>query len=230
MLLRTSTLCCLFALFLLGSACKKARTYEDNTRLFSEYFVRYLEAERQIKAYATFFEGDSLPTAVPKAFLGGVSLQGSAMEARNLMDKATRYTITRTGDYTEAFEFKYKDDQRVENSHTISMSPIKNFVVAPQIHKSEGLTLTVEGGELSKEESLVLLFNNENNKASSITITGPSQGIEHRIPADNLNGLNTGKCQLYLVKKKNELFESPDTYTVSSIEFYSNTVEVEVVE
>lgn len=228
--LRTTALYSFAVLLLLVTACKKSTTKEDNHRLFSEYFVRYLESDRQIKAYATFFEGDSLAKATSKTFLGGVSFQDSPMEARNIMDNAIRYTITQSGDYASSFEFEYKDDQRNENSHSVSMTPIKSFVLPPQIQKSEGLKLTVEGGHLGENESLVLLFNNEANKASSITISGPSQGIEHLIPADNLNGLTSGKCQLYLVKKKNEITESSDSYTVSSIEFYSNTVEVEVVE
>lgn len=224
------TFFCFCVLLLLASGCKQAATYKETNRIFSEYFVRYLESERQIKAYATFFEGDSMATAVPKTFLGGVTFQGSAMEPRNLLDKATRYTITQNGDYSSAFEFKYKNEQREEQHHIITMSPLQNLTIDSLISKSSNLKLRVQGGELSAEESLVLLFNDENNKASSITITGPTQGTEHLIPASNLKGLSTGKCQLYLVKKRGEIKESSDSHTVSAIEFYTNTVEVEVVE
>lgn len=228
--LRTLVSCYLILLLFWGTGCQQDTQSTDNQRLFSEFFVRYLEPEQQLKAYASFFEGDSIKTAAPKTFLGGVSFQGMGMESRNLLDQAIRYTITSTGDYQPVFEFKYKNDDREEIIHSISMSPIEDFVVAPQVRKSEGMTLTVEGGALAPNESLVLLFNDENNKASSITINGPTQGIKHDIPASNLSGLNPGKCQLYLVKKKSEIAESSDAYTVSSIEFYSNTTDVEIME
>ncbi|MDV7402281.1 hypothetical protein RZS08_63245, partial [Arthrospira platensis SPKY1] len=38
---------------------------EQGPRIYAELFVRYLQSERELKATATFFEGDSLNTAAP---------------------------------------------------------------------------------------------------------------------------------------------------------------------
>jgi len=62
------------------------------------------------------------------------------------------------------------------------MAPIEQFFIKDQVSKSKGMTIAVNGGLLSSREKLVLLFSDRNNRAYSITIEGPTTGIEHFIP------------------------------------------------
>ena len=98
------------------------------------------------------------------------------------------------------------------------------------ISKANGMTLIVRGGLLEKDESLVLLFSDTNNRASTVTVNGPSNSIEHFIPPTNLANLTLGSGKLYLVKKKDEVVEEKRSKTISSIEFYSKTIDVEIKE
>ena len=96
MLLRLFSYFTFGMIILLTTGCQDAITFKDDPQLIAEYYVRYLESDRQIKAYATFHEGDSLSNALPKTFLGGVSFRGSGMEPRAISNQITRYTITQT--------------------------------------------------------------------------------------------------------------------------------------
>ena len=218
----------LFVVVLIFGGCNSYEPSNASPFLLSEYFVRYLQSQKQIKAHASFFEGDSLATVHPKTFFGGVSFQGSGMVPKDLAGKATRYTLTRKGEYEGKFQFRYKNDENEDQAHVIEMSPIEEFLLQGDISKSNGMTLIVRGGLLEKKESLILLFSDDQNRASTVTVQGPSNSIEHFIPPTNLANLSLGTGKLYLVKKKEEIVEKGRQRTISVIEFYSNTIDVEV--
>ena len=211
-------------------SCNNIEPSKEDPFLLAEYFVRYLKPQKQVKAYVSFFEGDSLETAHPKTFFGGVTFQGRSMTPKDLASKAVRYTLTGTGEYEKSFQFRYRDDSNEEQIHVVGMTPIEEFLVQGEISKSDGMTLIVQGGLLEKDESLVLLFNDEQNRASTVTVQGPSNSIEHFIPRTNLANLSLGKGKLYLVKKKEEVVEEKRQRILSAIEFYSETIEIEVKE
>ncbi|MEO0585805.1 MAG: hypothetical protein AAF135_26580 [Bacteroidota bacterium] len=215
------------------SACKRnVDPTEDPPKsrfIFAEYFIRYLEPESEIKAHASFYEGDTLNPSEPKTYLGGVIFQGNKMKARELTDNSIRYTITTRGKYREDFLFQHRDDEGNHWEYEIQMSPIKDFFIKDDIiSKSDGMTLVVNGGLLTDEESLVLLFTDEDNKASSLTIEGPSNSIEHFITPESLETLTPGFGQLYLVKKQAKLVAEDYLRAVSEIEYYSKILPITV--
>ncbi len=213
-------------------ACRNEPPREEPRHLFGEFFVRYLQAEKELKAHASFFEGDTIETAVAKAFAGGATFQGNDMEARNLPGGTTRYTFEkRGGEYADTFRFSFKDDLGQQREISVAMAPIDTFSVRDGLaSRSTGMHLYARGGKLSRGESMVLLFNDEDNKASTIMLTGPSAGEEYRIPAAKVENLSPGKNTLYLVKKKRVAEKGDSLSTLSDIEFYTNTIEVDVVE
>ena len=71
----------------------------NDSAIYGSFLVRYMEQGNQIKATASFFEGDTLRTARPKAWEGGVSFLGSAMKMRNMVDSEFRYTTERNIDF-----------------------------------------------------------------------------------------------------------------------------------
>ena len=90
------------------------------------------------------------------------------------------------------------------------------------------MSLYAQGGQLQAGESLVFLFNDANNRAYSFTLEGPTNGEEYRISAQQLEGLEPGPHQLYLVRKKRMAEKKPGVSILADVEFYTRLVEVEV--
>ena len=216
---------------LMFAGCGGAQPEEAPRHLFAEFFVRYLQTERELKAHATFFEGDSIQTAIPKAFAGGATFQGVGMNARNLPGGTVRYALEQHDNYADTFRFSFKDDLGIRRDIPVAMAPIDSFSVRDeQISKSTGMALYARGGRLTKGESMVLFFSDQDNKASTILLTGPSAGEEYRIPAAKVETFAPGNYDLYLVKKKREVVKGDTISTMADIEYYTNTIKVEVVE
>ncbi|MCB0547403.1 MAG: hypothetical protein KDD19_07415 [Phaeodactylibacter sp.] len=214
------------------SGCREAPTQEGKLpHHFAEFFVRYLQGEKELKAHASFFEGDSIATAVPKAFAGGAAFQGNSMEARNLPGGTIRYSYEQRSDYADSFKFGFQDDFGQKREISIAMAPVDSFAVqGGQASRSTGMSLYARGGKLTQGESMVLLFNDEENKASTIMLTGPSAGELYSIPAAKVEALRPGQYTLYLVKKKRVAEPGDSLSFLADIEFYTSTIEVEVVE
>ena len=215
-------------LFFFSCQPTAVETPEKEPHFFAEYFVRYLQTERQLKAYASFMEGDSLKTAQPKKFPAGVTFENKDMEFRNLGGRSFRYLINEDDkNYSNSFIFRHKDTDGDFWEYTIKMNPIEDFFIKESvIQKSEGMTLVINGGILKSNEQLILLFNDRNNKAHSIQIDGPSNDLEHRLNAENLAGLTKGPAKLYLVKKQINRDNEEQLTAVSSIEYYSKAIDI----
>lgn len=225
----------LIPFLILGSmfffGCRSTQPQEKPNHLFAEFFVRYLQAEQELKAHASFYEGDTIKTAVPKSFAGGATFQGQSMEARNLPGGTIRYIYEQLGSYADTFQFSFKDDFGQSRGIPVAMTPIDSFAVqGGQASRSTGMGLYARGGQLSRGESMVLLFSDENQKASTILLTGPSAGEAYRIPAAKVETLSPGKNTLYLVKKKRTVEKGDSLSILADIEFYTRTIEVEIVE
>lgn len=199
----------------------------SNDVLFEEYYVRYLEAEKELKAYATFLEGDSLKNAKPKIFFGGVAFQNSGMEVRNLPKGVVKYRIKNDQvSYNNPFTFKYRNEEGETVEERLKMKPLGDFFVKDPISLSKGMTLVINDGSLSEDEQLILLFSDEKNRAFSIPIMGPTDQIAYGLTSNQIKNLSEGKGQLYLVKKQNKLREENNRIISSNIEFYSKTLEI----
>lgn len=220
-----------FVILALATACQNGSDEQPPPHLFAELFVRYLQAEKELKATATFFEGDSIRTAAPKTMPGGVAFQGSGMEARPLPGGTVRYFLQRKGDYAAEFPFSFKNDKGPKQQYALSMTPIDTFYITEdKASKSQGMSLFARGGRLQPGESLVFLFSDARNQAFSFTLDGPSQGEEYQIPPIQLEGLQPGPHQLYLVKKKKTAERKPGLSVLADLEYYTRVAELEVVE
>jgi hypothetical protein len=110
------------------------------------------------------------------------------------------------------------------------MNPIGDFFVKDEISKSKGMTLIVNGGILQSNEQLVLLFSDYNNRATNITINGPTKDIEFELKPEQLQELEVGSGQLYLVKKQYNEDQEERLSATASIEFYTRSIEIEILE
>ena len=217
-----SVLCC--------SSCKNQEKPVSKAILFEDYFIRYLSPEQQLKAQAVFAEGDTITNTQPKSFVGGISFQGSGMAERKISNELIRYEETRKMDYADSFSFRYKNEDGNPATHIINMSPIEDFFLKSSVSKTNGLDIVVKGGILSKQESLVFLFSDKQNIATSIELKGPTNTIEFHLPPAQFSKLNTGKGKLYIVKKQSTLDKVDNRDIHAEIEYYTKDIEIEIMD
>ncbi len=210
--------------------CQTDSNPEKGPLIFADFFIRYLDDEHELKAQASFLEGDSINNAVPKTFEGGIAFQGSGMEMKKIQDKLIRYSLIREMDYLDTFRFKFNNDLGNPEIYSVAMSPIQDFFLQGPISKSKGMTIVINGGVLNPGENLVLLFSDEKNQARTINMVGPKADVEYRFTADQLKNLTIGKGQLYLVKKQLKEQNIGNRVVRTEIEYYTKAIDVEVVE
>lgn len=218
------------AVLLLATACEEPRAPEESNHYFANFFVRYLAVEQQLKSQATFLSGDSLNSARPVSFNTPVLFQGESMDGRKIPGDVVRYSWLNTSAYPEQFQFQFQRLDGEVQQLTAEMSPIRDFFLKGPLSITEGINLVINGGVLEEEESLVLIFSDETNRATSITVEGPYKTIEYNIPPKELYNLSTGPGKLYLVKKQQRVYDEKNISATSTIEFYSDVIPIEIVE
>ncbi len=216
-----------FVPFLL-SGCQSPAPQEEPEHRIADFYVRYLETERQLKAFASFYEGDSIRSARPLSIAGGVDFQGLDMERRSLADRGIRYTLTRTANYPGQFSFAYQIEG-AKQQHQFTMPPLINFFFEGAVSVSRGATLVIEGEPLQATEALVLLFTDEENKTSTISIDGPKDNNTFRLSPEQLAAIPAGPSMLYLVRKRTLIEEQPYRTVISAAEYYTKTRRLEIM-
>jgi len=206
--------------------CSAPQAQEPPAHRIADLFIRYLQSDQQLKAYASFYEGDSLPVARPLTIEGGVRFIGKPMEKRELSEYGIRYTAARTGNYRDQFGFTFPREDGHLQEYVLAMTPIDSFAFQAPPSKTLGATLFIENGKLQAGESLVLFFSGPDNKAYTIDITGPTASASHSLNAGQLADLPTGSLQLYLVKKKIVVEESQEVTVLKAIEYYTRAIDV----
>jgi hypothetical protein len=213
-----------------ASGCKQQENPVTEPTIFEDYFVRFLSQEQQLKSQAVFATGDSANAITPYIPLGGVSFLGSGMEMRKISEDLIRYTLEIQAAYQIPFKFRFKNTQGTFNTYEISMTPIEDFFIKNMVSKTKGTDLVINGGLLSKEETLVFIFSDADNVAASHTVKGPIKDITYNIPPAIFKNLVPGTGKLYLVKKilKNESLDNREIH--AEIEFYSKDIDIEIKE
>ncbi len=214
------------------TACRNNEPEKVKSDLYGDFFIRYLAPEKELKAYASFSQGDSVASSRPIELPGGVSFQGSGMQVRDLQGTQIRYSYTNQADYKAPYTFKAKTPDGQTLEHTVDMGGIGKFSISEGvISKSKGMTVVVEQGSLKKTESIVMLFTVPATGASyTIIEKGPHPNDVHAIPPTALPALPKGKVQLYLVKKQESVADNETANITASAEYYSDILEIEVVD
>ncbi len=211
------------------AACQSEKVAPKH--IFADYFVRYLETERQLKVHAAFYEGDTLETARSLVFDKNVTFQGYEMNPRQIENKTMRYIFNGIGDYDSSFLFQYTDLRGKPQEFRITMAPLRDFSVKNnEISLSKGMVLELEGEPFAANESLILLFTSERNKSAMAEFKGPFNVKTLEVPAVQLMDVDPGKNFLYLVKKQENIQKTSTMDITSSVEYYSKTIEIQVLE
>ncbi len=219
-----------FGLVVWTVACRNDSSGASSEPLFADFSVRYLEGEKQIRALASFMQGDSLPTARNFAPQGGVSFQGMPMEQREFPKGGVRYTYTSEAEYAPSFLFTFKDAKGNIQQQSLPMSPIRNFSVRGIASREKGITLELDAEPIADDESLLLLFTDEQNRSASILLPGPFPAGSILVPKSYLQGIFPGKNQFYIVRRRTLPNRRIGLDVKSNIEFYSKTISVDIVD
>jgi hypothetical protein len=222
----------LVQILLLLSACQSdEKTKQTSAKpLFINYEVRYLEQEKELRALAYFKEGDSLEVAQSKTF-SNINFQGSAMENQNLGQRGVRYILNRKGPYSSNLDFGYKNDDGTPINYDLSMPEVGDFLIKEgNVSKNKGATIVWNGEALDASQSMVFMFTDKNNKATSTSAKGPTSLSEVFIPSKDLAGLSLGEGQLYLVKKQVRNTTDQNQTILSVVEYYTSPIDFTTVE
>lgn len=215
----------LFTFVLSALSCGTETAQQDE--ITANFYLRYLADGQDIKAQATFLDRDSSGQQQQIEMPGGVSFQGSGMGKREVGNALIRYQYENVGTFPEDFLFACRrsaQDPWTEFSH--SMIPIRRFNLDDTIQIKDGATMVLPDGPLTEEEQLVLIFNDENNQATSIEIKGPMEGNALRLSAGQLTRLQPGSYQYYLVKKGLTTQTFDGITARIETEFYSEAAEL----
>lgn len=150
------------------------------------------------------------------------------MESKRLPGGQIRFSRTDHIAYEEPLSFRFRMPDGRFLQYELKMTPVRDFFIKGEVSKSEGTTLVVNGGLMNEEEQLVLLFTDEQQKATAITIEGPTTDIELSIDPEQLAGLTLGPGRLYLVKKQKKTESHPNLELTAALEYYTGSKEVEV--
>ncbi|MEL6864127.1 MAG: hypothetical protein AAFP19_06905 [Bacteroidota bacterium] len=214
----------LFSIF----SCQNASPPQSVNNLYADYFIRYLASEKQLRAEATFAEGDSLQNAIPKTF-PSVFFQGEAMDQRDLGPQGIRYKAERGNDNEEEYVFVIKDKSGEEQKFTMELPKIEDFKVGEAASISKGFPISWTGQPLSNDEELVIMLTDKDSKANVVQIKGPSTSNQVDISPRKLSNMVAGKYSVYLVRKQTGRKDNPQNYATYSTEYYTPSLSFQLM-
>lgn len=221
----------LFTLFLMFSlnSCREEKGSPVQQKVYADFYVRYLEPEQELKAYAAFIEGQKIDEGHPKTFPGGVNFMSARMDPKKLSDETIRYHYAAKKNFTRDFSFSFIQDDGLARDFKTSLNKIDGFQIREDASRSKGLELNYTGTALEAGESLLLLFTDSLSQAYTLQTDGPA-GTTVTFGPDQLRHLPVGKMELYLVRKK--LVEGlQENYDYRfALEYYSDILTVAIGE
>ncbi len=218
-----------FCGLLILSGCQSGLGSKKQSNVYGSFFIRYMESDRWIQANASFYEGDTIATAAPRTWEGGVSFLGSAMDARQLPGGDIRYIADRQIDFISDYAFRFTDDGSKLREVVTVVSPLSGLGFRAPASKQSGLVLTYSGTPLDAWESMVVLLSNEQGQTHTLNISGPQRNAEIVLTANEVSPLTAGKWQLYAVRKRARTYEEDHFDFTVETEYYTMTTEVEIL-
>ncbi len=199
----------------------------QNDILKIDYYVRYLQSDKQVKAEISFSEiVDSTKKIVPKR-MEEVLFQNSALDGKKVKD-TYKYQLAKQSPFVDTYNFAFRDYTQQVANQPVSINPIADFSIKKnKVSKLGGTTISLEGKPLQEEESIIILLSDANNK----TITFFAKALAINISPEKISGLTLGQGTIYAVRKQNLNETSAASYQLKGLtEYYSEVKEIEIVE
>ena len=219
----------LILLLLVGLSCESSKKEStNNKKLIVDYYVRYLQSDKQVKAEISFSELDSIGKTMPK-IMTEVLFQQKALDGKRILNRY-RYQLTESASFEDNYTFDYRRNGEGFIKQEIAMSPIEAFEIKnKQVSKTESTILTLKGTAFKENEQLVLLFSDKNNKTATVTFDNLSMDQSLTILPKQIADLTIGKGSLYLVRRQ-IINDTLDNLVLTGVtEFYSTVEEIEIL-
>lgn len=215
------------ATVLVFSSCSSGD--KDQSAVYGSFFIRYMEEGNWLQSNVSFYEGDTIASAKPKMWKGGLSLLGSAMDARQLPRDEIRYIADRQIDFITDYTFRFSDDQASLREVKTNIQPVTPMRLKAPASKRAGLIFEHGGKPLESGESIVVLLSDEQGQTYSIEVNGPQSGNSLVWTAGQVENIPPGIFQWYAVRKNQKQYQ--DGYMDFSVEteYYSIPMEVEIL-
>ncbi len=222
----------LFLIVFIFSSCQsdsKSAQIEDKKTTYANFYLRYMQPEKKVKGEAYFKTGENAQKGTAVEYSNGVFFDGGSMTMKKAVGRKL-YRSERKSDFKSQYEFEMNPKEADTYKYNLKINPISSFKIENGVSKSKGIQLTWEGSNLSKNEELVLLFTDNQNRAFNINIKGPTDAPAATIEKDKLTNMKYGKGGLYLVRKFREEQKIEGRQINAVSEFYSRSIDIEVVE
>jgi hypothetical protein len=198
------------------------------SRIFADFSVRYMAPDQEMRGQASFWEGLSWSNLTPIIPEGTISFGGQEMESKRLPGDQIRFSFTEHKTYQDSLAFRFRMPDGRYMQYELKMTPIRDFFIKGEVSKSGGGSFVINGGLITKDEQLVFLFTDVEQKATAITIDGPTKNIEIALSPEQLQGLTPGIGRLYLIKKLQKQESHPNLELKASVEYYTSSRLIEV--
>ncbi len=220
---------CFLGVFIFLTACQpatKKEKKEPNT--YAKFVVQYRQNDRLFIAEASYAIGDSLANA-QAAEMSSVNFQGSPMDLNNSARKSLFYKTERQSNFQNLLKFKTTAPSGKKMTTDFQFEAIESFLVKDQISKEKGLTIVWKGLPLGEEENLLILLSDQDNKAASSTILGPTARAEIQIEGTFFKDLKTGSGNLFLVRKKKGEKTEGQSMIQYDLNYYTIPLKIEIL-
>lgn len=220
-------------LFVLTSffSCQNEPTKSDidQPTTFANFYVRFMEAEKRIKATAIFDQGEDEKNTTSLKIENGVFFHNANMDERKIQKVGIRYSYEMGGQFSESFRFRFTDPVKGKMNYDVKMNPIQNISIPNGISKSKGMIINWEGNPLNENESLVFLIKGEKGNPIHFEVKGKTEASQISIPAGKIKALTLGTAKIEIVRKQSIVTEDPNFIAQCSSEFYTSVTDTNVV-
>jgi len=194
-----------------------------------DYYVRYLQADKQLKVNISFTKIDSTEKITPEK-MEEVLFADQVLSGKKVGNQY-RYELTKEVPFVESYKLSYRLNHNEMDSMTIQLHAMNDFSIKKgKVSKSAGTDLTFEGVEQATNETLVLLFSDRNNQTAMIKIGNHTVNAPIVILPEQIGHLAVGEGKVYLVKKQTIQTKSADTELTGKTEYYSAVKSIEIIE
>lgn len=194
-----------------------------------EYYIRYMQTDKQVKVEISFTEMDSTKKRTPK-MMEEVLFMDNALSGEKAGNKY-RYQLTKEMPFAQNYAWSYRLSNGETMTNDIGIAPISDFVIKKgKVSKTAGTNLTFEGEVLSNKEMLVLLLSDVNNKTVTIKTGNHSRNSPITILPEQVNQLAVGKGTLYIVKQQKSQTAATGVQVTGLTEYYSTGKAIEIIE
>jgi len=215
----------IFALIIGG--CQQVTQKVANTT-YTEIYIRYLADKKELKGEATFYTKGDSSTAI--LTFDNVTFANHPMKGKNLNANHTRYRIDLIKHTLEpSYELRFWNKNQKPKSIPIELSKVDSFSFSKIIKKGKGTSLVITGNEVNPNEKISFIFTNKKNETAELKLGKVSIDKPIQLNKEQLSMLPLGKNEVYLIRT--QIFnKTKDLKAKGVLQFYSKSIEIEVVE